>query len=427
MLDEGQSFNVDIPEVESLARLLEQLKWNEKARENRGIFMTLNDVKDLIEDGKRLNIPIYDDNFSFYNEQLNSGHQWEKKAQELIHADTTNFNQLQALSDQAEASALPVLPQTLAAVKQILHKYTEAQRQVMDILQRSQDPDYEKRPKYCEVSEVMKKIEEVQAKPSGTTDLEKEQRRHEDWMRKGKKLFGKTNAPLHILKSHMDYVLDHNLDCFDINRDRSRMPGEPASREPSTDGEIKSNHFEENRWREVFCLCRRTEAGLMIECEVCHEWYHSKCLKVARGKYKEEDKYTCPICDWRVKIPRDAARPKLEELQNWHDEIKDLPFQPDEEEVLRKIIDNAVEFRNFVSNFCNPVLSNPSEAETQRFYLRKIEGAEILLAYETNFFRQELHKWSPIAPEPPPLLEYSKSTRKQRPTEAAEAPGPARR
>lgn len=61
-------------------------------------------------------------------------------------------------------------------------------------------------------------------------------------------------------------------------------------------------------------------------------------------------------------------------------------------------------------------MATADESETQRFYLRKIEGAEILLAYETNFFRQELHKWSPVAPEPPPILDASKSTRKPRPT-----------
>jgi histone demethylase JARID1 len=155
---------------------------------------------------------------------------------------------------------------------------------------------------------------------------------------------------------------------------------------------------------------------MMIECELCHEWYHGKCLKIARGKVKEDDKYTCPICDWRVKIPRDAARPKLEDLMGWQDEIAGLPFQPEEEEVLRKIIDNAQEFRNHISAFCNPVLATASEADTQRFFLRKIEGAEILLSHETNFFRQELHKWSPVAPQPPPLLEVSKSTRKPRPT-----------
>ena len=61
-------------------------------------------------------------------------------------------------------------------------------------------------------------------------------------------------------------------------------------------------------------------------------------------------------------------------------------------------------------------MTTPEEVTTQRFYLRKIEGADILLAFETNFFRQELHKWAPVAPEPPPILEISLSTRKPRPT-----------
>lgn len=144
--------------------------------------------------------------------------------------------------------------------------------------------------------------------------------------------------------------------------------------------------------------------------------YHYKCLKIARGKVKEDDKYTCPICDWRMKIPRDAARPKLEDLVALCDEIPSLPFQPDEEEVLSRIIDNAQTFRDRIARYCNPLLSTEAEAETQRFYLRKLEGAEVLLAYETNFFRQELHKWCPVAPEAPPILEVSLSTRKPRPT-----------
>lgn len=144
--------------------------------------------------------------------------------------------------------------------------------------------------------------------------------------------------------------------------------------------------------------------------------YHGKCLKIARGKFKEDDKYTCPICDWRVKIPRDAARPKLEDLQDWQTEITMLPFQPEEEDTLEEIIATGQQFREFMQPYTNPMMITPEEVTTQRFYLRKIEGAEILLAQETNFFRQELHKWAPVAPMPPPMLDMSLSTRKPRPT-----------
>lgn len=417
LIEEGRAFNIDIPELDKLSDVLEQMRWSAKARANRSVFMTLSEARELIQEGNRLEIPLYNDHMKFYTEKYQAGVQWEAKAKELVNAEIIHYPQLEALSNQVQVNALPVSADTLAAVDQILHKQREAHRQIIDLTERSRDADYLKRPKYSEVADVMKKLEDLNSKPTGTLDLEKEQKRHEDWMRKGKKLFGKTNAPLHILKSHMDYVLDRNLDCFDITSDQPRVPAEPASRAASEERENKvSRSWDDPTFREVFCICRRIEAGMMIECELCHEWYHGKCLKIARGKVKEDDKYTCPICDWRVKIPRDAARPKLEELISWQDEVPGLPFQPDEEEVLRKIIDNALEFRNHISGFCHPVVATANEADVQRFYLRKIEGAEILLAFETNFFRQELHKWSPVAPQPPPVLDVSKSTRKPRPT-----------
>jgi histone demethylase JARID1 len=204
--------------------------------------------------------------------------------------------------------------------------------------------------------------------------------------------------------------------CFDL-ADTPRGPVEPSSRanSPTAEGMDRSTDGS-NSSRDVFCVCRRPEAGMMIECELCHEWYHGKCLKIARGKVKEDDKYTCPICDWRVKIPRDAARPKLEDLQSWHDELPNLPFQPEEEATLTSLCEAGQAFRDFLRPYINPIVTSSEEVGTLRFHLRKVEGADILLAYETNYLRQELHKWAPVAPEPPPLIEASSSTRKPRPT-----------
>jgi histone demethylase JARID1 len=100
----------------------------------------------------------------------------------------------------------------------------------------------------------------------------------------------------------------------------------------------------------------------------------------------------------------------------WQDEIPNLPFQPEEEDTLESLIEHGSRFREYIARFINPLMSSPDELTTQRFYLRKLEGAEILLAREINFFRQELHKWAPVAPVPPPSIQVSLSTRKPRPT-----------
>lgn len=106
----------------------------------------------------------------------------------------------------------------------------------------------------------------------------------------------------------------------------------------------------------------------------------------------------------------------MEDLQLWQDEVPGLPFQPEEEETLDSLIEHGTKFRDYVAQYINPLMSSPDELTTQRFYLRKLEGAEILLSNEINFFRQELHKWAPVAPTPPPILQVSLSTRKPRPT-----------
>lgn len=271
LLETGRGFNVDMPEIEKLDKIVQQMKWNDRARDNRGQFLSLKDVSDMIEEGIKLEIPEYNDYLNHYKEQKAAGMAWEAKAKELINAEVVHYPQLEALSNQAQAAALPVSSETLAAVDQILNKQREAHRQIISLCERSKDPDFTKRPKYSEVRETMERLTELNSKPNGTLDLEKEQKRHEDWMRKGKKLFGKANAPLHILKSHMEYVLERNLDCFDINADKPRLPAEPASREPSP-SDAKLHSWEDPRFREVFCICRRIEAGMMIECELCHEW-----------------------------------------------------------------------------------------------------------------------------------------------------------
>jgi histone demethylase JARID1 len=272
LLETGRGFNVDMPEIEKLDKIVQQMKWNDRARDNRGQFLNLKDVGDIIDEGVKLEIPEYNDYLQHYKEQRSAGLSWESKAQELINAEMVHYPQLEALSNQAQAAALPVSPDTLAAVDQILNKQREAHKQIISLCERSREADFTKRPKYAEVRETMERLAELNSKPNGTLDLEKEQKRHEDWMRKGKKLFGKANAPLHILKSHMEYVLERNQDCFDINMDKPRLPAEPASREPSPAEDKVHHSWEDPRFREVFCICRRIEAGMMIECELCHEW-----------------------------------------------------------------------------------------------------------------------------------------------------------
>src|SRR5690348_14324517 len=97
LLEEGRTFNVDTPEVDQLSKVLEQSRWNERARNHRGVYMTLKEVQDLIEEGDRLEIPPYNDHLTLYRDQMIAGQQWETKAKELIVAEFVRYPQLESL------------------------------------------------------------------------------------------------------------------------------------------------------------------------------------------------------------------------------------------------------------------------------------------------------------------------------------------
>ncbi|EXJ92098.1 histone demethylase JARID1 [Capronia epimyces CBS 606.96] len=418
LLEEGRSFSAAMPELTSLEKVHARTQWLEEVRHVQADVQskTLDECRALLRRCEELDLLAQAPEVIFLTEVVRQGEFWEVKAKEVMAAEDVHYPQLESLHSQVQNHVFPVNKDTLEQMDLILAKNREAKRQIITLVERSHDPDFRKRPLYTHVREVVKSLEDLNGKPHGAVDLERELRRHEDWMRKGKKLFGKANAPLHILEQHMKFVEEKNSFCFDLN-DTFRPPIEPASREATpAEGHDKGTLGDDEK--PVFCICRQPEAGLMIECEHCRDWYHAKCLKLARGKVKECETFTCPICDWRVKIPRDAARPKLEDLQAWQDDIVDLPFQPEEEELLKRIIDKAQGFRDFLAKYTkgNQLCQTSEEMPEMLFYLRKLEGAEVLLAYETNLFRQELHKWNPIAPEPPPILAQSLSTRKPRPT-----------
>lgn len=416
MAETGKSFAIDLPEVEELERLAKELNWRAKARSANVGPADLSRFKVLIDEARELAIPDHDRQLASMLEQQTAAQDWESRAMELVESDRMNLPQLLALSSQGEY--LPISPDIREKVRGIVQKQQNAEGDIRRLWSATRQPNSRDRPSYKEVRDALELMQSLSTKPLGTVDLERDLKRHEDWMRKGKKLFGKANAPLHILHQHMDYVETRNRACFSLE-DKPRTPVEPPSREASpTDSNNGQFAMDTDIANErIYCLCRSREAGMMVECESCRSWYHGKCLKIARGKVKENDKFTCPICDYRVKIPRDAARPRLEELEEWQDEIATLPFRPEEADCLQRIVENAQTFQNHLQPYLNPIMSfSYAEITELRHFLRKLEGADVHLARESNYFKQEIHNLAPVAPDPPPLTEKSLSTRKPRPT-----------
>jgi hypothetical protein len=136
-----------------------------------------------------------------------------------------------------------------------------------------------------------------------------------------------------------------------------------------------------------------------------------KCLKINKKKFDGNEGWDCPICDWHKEIPRSGTRPSLADLKEWADSAESLPFFPEELVAVRKIISGA---ESWISSIQPLIRGAPLRSLGKcRFFLRKIEGAEVFLPNEYNLFRRAAHALAGLTTSPPPLVAESKPIKKR--------------
>ncbi|EEB08480.1 Lid2 complex subunit [Schizosaccharomyces japonicus yFS275] len=413
LIEEGDNLGFQFPEIVVIHRYLNQLEWLEMFYSLKTESSTQFDLEKLISMGNNAGIPENSDYMVFVKAMKGKAEIWENQVRKVLSQSNVSYEKLSVMHD--EALTLCVDKSLLSAVQKMLCDANDIKRRINCLYEQTKNEEFSHRPTADEVKRTLLEAERLPVVSENVTALQKMYDQVIEWIRRGKRLFGKANAPLEILGQHLEYVRKRNTSCFSLI-DQPGLPIEPSSPENAVSGSVNITAAKK-RHGGYFCFCRLPENGVMIECEVCREWYHAKCLKISKKKMRPDEKFTCPICDYRVEIPRLSNRPRLEELESLCRDVERLPIQPRETAVLRSVVGTAVRFRNELYALAhNPFGLTMAEVPIARFFLRKMEGAEILLADETNLFRQKLHNCVPIAPNPPPVIGESKSTRKPRPT-----------
>lgn len=152
----------------------------------------------------------------------------------------------------------------------------------------------------------------------------------------------------------------------------------------------------------IWCICRRAEAGLMIECDICHEWYHSSCLKVPRNVVRSSSSYICPIChptETTKKVTHLSRQPKLEEISDLLSSGELLKFRPKDYSIIVDIHAHMQEYRNRVQAFCRSRTQlGLEDMQKIKYYLRTLTGLEVALQDETEFLRSKIQALTPVSP-----------------------------
>ena len=405
LIDDGKALNVDLAVLDTLETIVEQLKWVEKAADLGDVYLSLYEVQDVIDEGQRCGIALDHELMRQFVARRERGLQWEKAASDYLSNETVALETLEKLLE--DAVDLSIRRDTYERIESIITRSQEALQQVRYIMPKSNIEGLANRPPLVEARKLLKIVDELPIKPNDTILFRKMFHRVDEWLKRGKRLFGKTNASVSQLEDHLFFVLKRCEAVFDLNDvpKRSELPSPTAEGKDSEDG--------------PYCICRSGPTGEMVECDKCKEWYHMKCLKINRKKFDHTEGWDCPICDWHKEIPRTAARPSLTELKEWSEQAETLPFRPDEVTIVNRIVALAETWIGSI----RPILlglQSPS-LDACRLYLRKMEGAEVFLPTEYNFFRKTAHAIAPISATPPPLVS-ERSTGSKKPKERIKKP-----
>lgn len=269
LLEEGRDLNINLPEIEQLEKYVFQLQWADKAKAAiDGRVPSLGELDQLFKEAETCEIPSDHRYLYHFRLLVDSSDRWIQRAQLCLSQESVAIDQLQALS--ADAVKLPVPQDLKQKVAAILSHHQNSHESVGSLLRRTQAVDFWNRPSDAEAKKILDAVRAQTIKPIEASYLERERKKMDDWIRQGKRLFGKANAPLHIVKGHLEYVQMRNIACLSLE-DKPRPPVEPSSRETSP-VLLAGESGPTRTGREVFCICRLPEAGMMIECEICHEW-----------------------------------------------------------------------------------------------------------------------------------------------------------
>lgn len=259
LIDEGKSLNVDLPALDTLERIVDQLKWVEKATELTDLYLTLDEVLEVIAQGERCGISLDHELMRQLAYRRDKGRYWEERARNLLAMESVPFEALDNLLN--EATDLSVNKESYDRVESIIDRIRDATQQMTNLIGKVTSNGIATQPPLAEARKLAKIIDQLPVKLTDLVLFKKMVIRSEEWVKRGKRLFGKNNASVNQLEDHLTFVLARNERVFDpTDVPKAEEGASPCAAETkdSDDG--------------PYCICRSDPTGEMVQCDKCKEW-----------------------------------------------------------------------------------------------------------------------------------------------------------
>ena len=119
-----------------------------------------------------------------------------------------------------------------------------------------------------------------------------------------KKLGSPWKGPAVVVKviSPYLYKIQFQKDLVTANHDRMKLCKDKEI--PAWVRRVKNKALEEGSPEEdsldnkdEYCLCRGPEEGFMVQCDLCEDWFHGRCVNMSKDEARDRDEYLCPNCE----------------------------------------------------------------------------------------------------------------------------------
>ncbi|KAI7883965.1 hypothetical protein K492DRAFT_205018 [Lichtheimia hyalospora FSU 10163] len=370
LLGEGMALGGDFPEMLRLKKIVDRKEWyDEAASAIQNPSAAVNVLDKLVSDATHCKIPHDDSTYLALKKRQGHTTDWMSRARHMLNGSRRTHpvtrQEIQQLVEDGKR-----LPKSSMhnKVHSLANSALDVIEQIDEILGYARDSErLADRPGMKDLHRVLKLAHALPIKVEGTDQLQDEAVRMDGWIGKVRKIFssiqhGKT----------FDATVENLADNVKrVTRDTIGVLHNDAAME-----------------QDLYCFCHGPESGLMIECDVCHEWYHSTCVNMLLKDAELDQSFICTICDKTI-IKRYIGRINADDLITVVDDAEQLLFVPKIFPILSDMVMRFKLYRSRLQTFCNKEFTT-EDLPIIKKYLRGIEGLKISMDDEANLLQNKM-------------------------------------
>lgn len=366
--DEGVALDVDVPELSNLKQAITRIKWLNEVKVVMSSDLSWEAIRRLIDSGVSLSFhSAVEKALTKLQKAISESDSYDRMAKECLTAKP----KLAISSIESVIVELKSCPIKLPSVAELCDALKSCKEWISKHRALAKDI-----PSLSVAESLVAKGRQIPILFDELSQLESQVKTSQDWKDQAANIFLKRRSQLTLLE-----VLSRRNDAASLispsSRRRRRQMGSSssssetgkrdlkcftASEVPDRDGVggVQESNAElsammelrlENQRRadvgdleSMHCVCRRRKSAVMLQCLLCNDLFHIKCLFPGKNTSRQDvqsisKNFLCPLC-------LRSQRPLLSSLSSLLVAMADLPLQIPEADALKCLVEKTIAWQD---------------------------------------------------------------------------------